>query len=399
MGMGKTIQTISMLLASKEKAESEEQQQQKRRRLSLTKLKSKLKSAKVEGQAGSCPATLIVVPTSALMQWAEEIKNFTKPGTLSCFIYYGDRSEVTREDFYTHDVVLTTYPVVEIEYRKVVDTFKVKCEYCGKMLLPRTLYVHQRYFCGPDAVKTERLLKREKKQKETNEKAMEALRIKKKYEGEMTPTITNVYKELMEEANRTPISMFKKGAGAASEAAATPQKKGKGAKKVKKEEDPEFVVDLTQEDSPGTSKQGKVAALKRGSKTKVKKETPLQAWEANFQEIEVQEQLKDQSEKLMESSLLHGTHWNRIILDEAHKIKARTTSVAKSVYSLRSEYKWCLTGTPLQNRVGELYSLLRFLELDPYAYYFCRKKGCDCKSLHWRFGPKQKACECCGHSG
>ena len=65
-------------------------------------------------------------------------------------------------------------------------------------------------------------------------------------------------------------------------------------------------------------------------------------------------------------------------------------------YSLRSEKKWCITGTPLQNRVGELYSLLRFLELDPYAYYFCRKKGCDCKSLHWRFGPKQKACEGCG---
>ncbi len=50
----------------------------------------------------------------------------------------------------------------------------------------------------------------------------------------------------------------------------------------------------------------------------------------------------------------------------------------------------------VQNRVGELHSLLRFLELDPYAYYFCRKKGCDCKSLHWRFGPKQKACESCG---
>merc|ERR1711904_31153 len=52
-----------------------------------------------------------------------------------------------------------------------------------------------------------------------------------------------------------------------------------------------------------------------------------------------------------------------------------------------------------QNRVGELYYLLRFLELDPFAYYFCRKKDCDCKSLHWRFGPKQKACECCGHPG
>lgn len=26
----------------------------------------------------------------------------------------------------------------------------------------------------------------------------------------------------------------------------------------------------------------------------------------------------------------------------------------------------------LQNRVGELYSLVRFLRMDPHAYYFCR---------------------------
>ena len=39
------------------------------------------------------------------------------------------------------------------------------------------------------------------------------------------------------------------------------------------------------------------------------------------------------------------------------------------------------TGTPLQNRVGELYSLIRFVGADPYAYYYCKR--CDCKSLHW----------------
>ncbi|QDZ23350.1 ATP-dependent helicase [Chloropicon primus] len=387
MGMGKTIQTIALLLASKERDLATEEQQQKRRRLSLTKLKSKLKSSKSDGEAGTCPATLIIVPTSALMQWAEEIKNFTKEGSLTAFIYYGDRSEVTREDFYSHDVVLTTYPVVEIEYRKVVDTLKVKCEYCGKMLLPRTLYVHQRYFCGPDAVKTERLLKREKKQKETNEKAMQTLRIKSKYE-EITPTITNVYKELMEEANRAPISMFKKGGASTSKAA-------QAQEDVKKEEEGPDCIDLTQDSPPDSPGKGG----KKKAKTKKKGESPLKAWEANFQDIEAQEQLKDQSERLVENSLLHGVHWKRLILDEAHKIKARTTSVAKSIYSLRSDKKWCLTGTPLQNRVGELYSLLRFLELDPYAYYFCGKKGCDCKSLHWRFGPKQKACECCGHPG
>jgi hypothetical protein len=33
----------------------------------------------------------------------------------------------------------------------------------------------------------------------------------------------------------------------------------------------------------------------------------------------------------------------------------RATSTAKAVFNLTSLFKWCLTGTPLQNRVGELY--------------------------------------------
>ena len=359
--MGKTIQTIALLLAAKEG-----------------------KGKRKKQSSNTCPATLIIVPTSALMQWAEEIRNFTKPGALSCFIYYGDRSHVKRDDFYKHDVVITTYPIVEVEYRKVIDTMKVKCKYCGKMLLPRTLFVHMKYFCGPDAVKTERLLKREKKQKETNEKAMQTLKIKAKYDGERTPTVSNVYKELMEEANRTPISMYSKGSRKRSATVVDLT-----STKVKKE-----TIDLTLSAEEPSGKKRKTR-----SSSKKAEGSPLKAWEENFQDIELQESLKDQNEKVMENSLLHGTHWNRLILDEAHKIKARTTSVAKSIYCLTSEKKWCLTGTPLQNRVGELYSLLRFLQLDPFAYYFCRKKDCDCKSLHWRFGPKQKACECCGHPG
>ena len=38
----------------------------------------------------------------------------------------------------------------------------------------------------------------------------------------------------------------------------------------------------------------------------------------------------------------------------------------------------------MQNRVGELYSLVRFLGADPFSHYFCKK--CDCKSLHWKVG-------------
>lgn len=88
--------------------------------------------------------------------------------------------------------------------------------------------------------------------------------------------------------------------------------------------------------------------------------------------------------------------WFRIILDEAHLIKDRSTSTAKAVFNLVSLNKWCLTGTPLQNRVGELYSLIRFLRIDPHAFYYCRAKGCACKSLHYRF--TQSRCDDCGHS-
>jgi hypothetical protein len=75
---------------------------------------------------------------------------------------------------------------------------------------------------------------------------------------------------------------------------------------------------------------------------------------------------------------------SRVILDEAHNIKERSTNAAKAAFALDAQYKWCLSGTPLQNRVGELYSLVRFLGADPFSHYFC--KQCDCKSLHWQVG-------------
>ncbi len=61
-----------------------------------------------------------------------------------------------------------------------------------------------------------------------------------------------------------------------------------------------------------------------------------------------------------------GLHWYRVILDEAHSIKNRNAKATQACYALRAEYRWCLTGTPMQNNLDELQSLIKFLRIKPY---------------------------------
>lgn len=61
-----------------------------------------------------------------------------------------------------------------------------------------------------------------------------------------------------------------------------------------------------------------------------------------------------------------GVHWYRVILDEAHSIKNRNAKSTKACCALDAEYRWCLTGTPMQNNLDELQSLVHFLRIAPY---------------------------------
>lgn len=54
-------------------------------------------------------------------------------------------------------------------------------------------------------------------------------------------------------------------------------------------------------------------------------------------------------------------NWHLVILDEAQAIKNPITKVAKSAYSLLADHKICLTGTPVENNLGELWSQFQFL--------------------------------------
>ncbi|CAH7677612.1 SNF2 family N-terminal domain-domain-containing protein [Phakopsora pachyrhizi] len=66
-------------------------------------------------------------------------------------------------------------------------------------------------------------------------------------------------------------------------------------------------------------------------------------------------------------SPLQAVQWFRIVLDEAHMIKEHTTIQAKAACDLLAERRVCLTGTPLQNSLNDLFSLVCFLRLEPFT--------------------------------
>lgn len=53
--------------------------------------------------------------------------------------------------------------------------------------------------------------------------------------------------------------------------------------------------------------------------------------------------------------------WHYVIFDEAHKLKNSESKIATASRLIPSHRRLLLTGTPLQNNIGELWSLLNFL--------------------------------------
>ncbi|KFP82457.1 Helicase-like transcription factor, partial [Apaloderma vittatum] len=66
-------------------------------------------------------------------------------------------------------------------------------------------------------------------------------------------------------------------------------------------------------------------------------------------------------------SPLHKVKWLRIVLDEGHTIRNPNAQQTKAALSLEGHRRWVLTGTPIQNSVKDLWSLISFLKLKPFT--------------------------------
>jgi SNF2 family DNA or RNA helicase len=61
-----------------------------------------------------------------------------------------------------------------------------------------------------------------------------------------------------------------------------------------------------------------------------------------------------------DAKLLAQVDWSAVVLDEAQNIKNAVSATARAACALRAAHRFALTGTPVENRLAELWSILEF---------------------------------------
>ncbi|XP_041857085.1 transcription termination factor 2 isoform X2 [Melanotaenia boesemani] len=102
----------------------------------------------------------------------------------------------------------------------------------------------------------------------------------------------------------------------------------------------------------------------------VSKEIPVQKEEADNPS-------KDPDHVPSHSATLLRVAWARVVLDEAHNIKNPKVQTSMAVCQLRAGARWAVTGTPIQNNLLDMYSLLKFLRCSPFDEYKLWKAQVD----------------------
>jgi len=62
----------------------------------------------------------------------------------------------------------------------------------------------------------------------------------------------------------------------------------------------------------------------------------------------------------LDATVLQGEDWGTVVLDEAQAIKNPTSQTARAAFELKGSFRVALSGTPVENRLEELWSLMHF---------------------------------------
>jgi len=70
---------------------------------------------------------------------------------------------------------------------------------------------------------------------------------------------------------------------------------------------------------------------------------------------------------LAEASTLKSVEWEALIVDEGHRLKKKESKLFQELQAFKANFRLLLSGTPLQNNLAELFTLMHFLDPIKFA--------------------------------
>ncbi|EUD67731.1 hypothetical protein C922_01920 [Plasmodium inui San Antonio 1] len=306
MGLGKTIQSIGLIAHDVCHNKLHLQNSNNQNKNNITYLIENT----IKGFNFKKGGTLIIAPLALIYQWKQEIDKHTKEGFLTTYIYYGTSKDVTSEKLSKYFVVLTTYSTLVSEYK---NTLSKRGNNGNK---------------GED---------------KTPGGEDEHIGKSKREHGDVG------FMKGRSKEDKVKSGLAK---------GAVPKR---GAEGISPKRSPQSG---TSNDSPKINNFFKKTVLGTKMEIAMGTTTPMTS-NSTVKSTDDRKNTKQGNPK--KECPLYKITWRRIIIDEAHVIKNKNSIQSIAVWKLRGERNWCLTGTPIQNSIFDIFPLFRFLGIKPYG--------------------------------
>ena len=96
------------------------------------------------------------------------------------------------------------------------------------------------------------------------------------------------------------------------------------------------------------------------------REARLKEWQAHVESLQFNVMVTTYDYCMRDRAKLSRVQWQYMVIDEAHRMKDRESKLSRDISGFRTMRRLLLTGTPLQNDISELWSLLNLLLPDVF---------------------------------